>query len=125
VKKPVSSSQVARFMQFMAEWQAKLGLTSWRLELQIDPPDHRSTIVEIDMSHAARLLKVRVAREDWGDVPVTEQRMREIALHEMGHVLLDPLIQAVKAHDIESPEVEEAEHAVIATLTNLMYRKVA
>lgn len=108
-----SPEQVEEFERYMAEWQAVLGLHSWRVERV---PGWSTAMAEVSFNDEARLATFKVG--NFGATPIDESSLNETALHESLHILLRDLIMAAESKD--EPRIESAEHAVINTLEKLL-----
>jgi hypothetical protein len=70
-----------------------------------------------------KLVRYRIG-DDWGVHKVDAESLEKTAIHEMLHVRLHPMIQAIVGYGEDSEESEAAEHAVIIVVENLLYELV-
>jgi hypothetical protein len=73
----------------------------------------------VKISLVDRLANYRIGK-DFGDTPVTHESLENIALHEVLHVFLAPLIAEVIAYKQENDWTLEKEHAIIIVLARLL-----
>ena len=108
-----TNEQVEDFDRYMQEWQAVLGLHSWRIERV---PGRSKAMAEVTLDYEARLACYKIG--NFGATPITDCSLNETALHECLHILLRDLIMAAQSKD--DARLESAEHAVINTLEKLL-----
>src|SRR6476659_11247175 len=117
MKNPILPEHEKRFDEFMAKWQAIMGLQGWRLGRQAVKSKYMAEIYEINDED--RLVKYRLGK-DFGDCPVNDTTLESTAIHECAHVLLHPLIKAAFTSGEYSDKVRAEEHAVIVTLERIL-----
>lgn len=74
-----------------------------------------------DFQPEHKLVRYRIG-DDFKHTKVTAASLEGTAIHEMLHVRLHPLIQAVVYHGEDSDETKEKEHEVIIVLEQLLLR---
>jgi hypothetical protein len=109
----LNPEQIAEFERYMAEWQAVLGLHSWRIERT---PGHSTAMAEVSIDYEARLACYKVG--NFGATLIDECSLSDTALHESLHILLRDLVVAAQSKD--EARLDSAEHAVINTLEKLL-----
>lgn len=53
---------------------------------------------------------------------LTEENIKRCAFHEVGELLLAPLINCAESRYISENEIEEQKHAIIRTLENVVFK---
>jgi hypothetical protein len=116
---PVTTSDEDAFAMCVHKWQTTLNLLNWRIERDGKPCSKASMAEVSSMSLKDRLALYRIG-EDFGNRPVTEQSVDEIACHEVLHVFLCELIEFSKDRGARPEDIDAAEHSVINTLVRLL-----
>lgn len=114
---PLSEEDKAYFHERMVYWQDKLGLNDWRI-IQSKRKKTRDMAEIFDRDAHHRLASYGIGN-DFGSTPVTKYNLDRTALHEVGHVFLQGLIQAVLDHE-EGNESLAEEHRIIHILERLL-----
>lgn len=116
----LSEEDRAAFHGFMLMWQDMLNLHDWRIILLPQPSaKHMAEVLKRDLPQ--RLASYKIGRS-FGAVPVSADSLEEIAIHEMLHIFLNPLIEAAKDARTLPEDLESLEHAVINVLVPLLKR---
>jgi hypothetical protein len=118
VKNPISDEQAAEFEQHMAQWQQTLGLTDWRIERKKQRTAQFAAVVD-SLEYEHRLAKYRVG-SSFGGREVTSYTLSRTALHEVLHVFLYGLIEAVANHGKDGDDCLAEEHRIIHILEPLL-----
>jgi hypothetical protein len=115
---PVKVSDADAFAMMVHKWQSALNMLDWRIER--DGTASKSDMAEVTrMSLKDRFATYRIG-EDFGNRPVTEQSVEEIACHEVLHVFLCELIEFAKGRGSLPEDIDSAEHRVVHTLVRLL-----
>lgn len=101
----------------MAAWQKVLNLSDWRIAK--DPKASRSMAEVFDFEDEHKLVRYRIGA-DFGRTKVTPDSLEGTAIHEMLHIRLHSLIEAVAGYGKDSEQVNEKEHEVIIVVTELL-----
>ena len=112
------SDEAAQFREECLRWQSEFGLTDWTIQFQAaksDSPDEADIDYDCDTRHAKSTYYVGV--ED-------SLHPRDVALHEVLHLLLaDMLLAAISARDESDPILAREEHKVIERLIKVLNKK--
>jgi len=106
------------------KWIDILGLKDWEIHFE-----HRDVgdgnIAECHRNSASRIARLSLCRVWPGKsmVALTDDNIRTSAFEEVCHVLLYGLSSCAYARHIMEHEIDEAEHAVIMRLLNVLYPK--
>lgn len=116
-RNPLTAQHTLKFHEYMLYWQGVLSLGDWRIERSTKRAQ-KGALAEVHFDDEQRLVAYRIG-DAWAN-PVTDDDLKETALHEMLHVLLhDPL--SVAQDRTASPEqVGTAEHRVINLLERIL-----
>jgi hypothetical protein len=101
----------------MLDWQRLLNLSDWRIIKSDKPSPFMAEVYDFEDEH--KLVRYKVG-EDFKHTKVTPESIEATAIHEMLHVRLHPLIQAVSDYGIDAQEVVEREHEIIIVLEPLL-----
>lgn len=113
-KYPLTTEHRQAFAHYLTKWGELLGLRDWRVcLLEGTCPD---AMADVQVRLGDRLARVRLGKT-WGE-PVTDEALESTALHELLHVLLEPLTAACASKNADWKE--SAEHAVITVLEQLL-----
>ena len=112
-----------QFQLFKTEcqrWQKEWGLLEWSLNFEHGKP-RRTEMASCEPCFGSReaYLKLSV---DWSDLahPPTDENVRETAKHEMIHLLIAPLEDAVGQRYITKEVANDVGHAVLQRLMKLL-----
>jgi hypothetical protein len=109
---PVTPQGRDCFALYVQKWQSELSLGDWRIELSTKPAAKKN-MAEVDsFDLAARLATYRIG-SDFGNTPVTDMSIEQIACHEVWHVRLHELIEVCRNPASTDEQIASAEHAVI------------
>jgi len=109
--------QIERFAFYIKHWQQILNLVDWRIE-RSKKKAAKGCMADVDMDSTARLATYRLG--DFGSEEITEQALKNTALHECLHVFLHDLIAAAQAHPQNAETLSAAEHRVINVLEKIL-----
>lgn len=117
-KNPVTDEARAAFPLFISEWQQKLGLMDWRLNVS-DVPS-KSYCAEVYKCHYDNRVATLRLGTDLGGSRCEPETVEALAVHELCHILLKELI--VLCQDSNTPDdvIDSAEHRVINTMVRLL-----
>lgn len=111
-----TDEQKALFELCVNQYAAILNLKNWRIEVS-DKPAAKGCFSDVSVSLPDRAACIRIGK-DWQTKEITNKLIREIAVHEVLHVLLSEVISAASNRDTAATEA--AEHSVILTLEKIL-----
>lgn len=121
----LSDKHLELFKKHVAIWQGQLGLTGWRLLVEWEKEDHSArAITRLNhKSHQATITLVR-DQQDAVNAKEFEDYSSELAFHEVLHILLSDLTTLAEnnTHPNMYDFIQSAEHGVIRTFENLIFR---
>src|SRR5258706_6388707 len=102
----------ALFSETVKDYQKKFGLLDWNIQLR------HVSIGAVELAQANSNCEGCVAtvtlNKNWKELdPITDERIRRVALHEVIHVLLANLSYIASCRYITQSELDEAEHKVV------------
>lgn len=102
-------------------WLDILGLKSWYVDYSHDALfDNHEACANIDIN--ARSAHLTLA-EEWVS-EINDETVKLAAFHEVGELLLSPLVGcAYDRFNVNAEQIEENTHVIIQTLMNTMYEK--
>ena len=115
-KNALTEEQKELFRLCVKEYATLLNLRDWRIEVS-DKPASRGAMADCEISAEDHLAIIRMGA-DWGNVPITNQIIRETAIHELLHVFVRPMLDAAVSRD--SSAIASAEHSLITVLEKLL-----
>lgn len=120
--KPAPKNQLTKehnekFDLYVRKWLLLLNMNDWRFVRHSTPSASMAEISKISMTD--RLAHYRVGK-DFGETEVNDESLENIALHEVLHVFLAPLIYEVIAYKEENKWTMEKEHSIIIVLARLL-----
>lgn len=115
-KNAPTEEQKELFRLCVKEYATLLNLRDWRIEVS-DKPACKGAMADCDISAEDHLAIIRIGA-DWGNVPVTDQIIRETAIHELLHVFVRPMLDAAVSRD--SSVIASTEHSLITVLEKLL-----
>ena len=120
-RNPVSPADALLFDSYMTKWQSILNLNDWRIERGAAAAS-RGAMASVEFNAPARLATYRLG--DFGAEAVTPKSLQTTCVHELLHVVLYDLMDAV--FNRHAPEViEAAEHKVINLFEKILLQKGA
>jgi hypothetical protein len=118
MKTKCTNKDFEKFVQFCEEYLQKLRLENWEMVFKFDktpdPPNYANCDISFEKLHARITLF-----SDWTPDRVTQISLRELAYHEVVHILLAPLMEA---HSGLDSIVREHEHNIIKQLCLCSFR---
>jgi hypothetical protein len=115
---PVEPEHAERFEQFLLQWQEKLNLKDWRINLS--PVRHKGVMAVVyKMDFEQRQATIRLGF-DFGSDAVDDVSLEATALHELLHIMLCELMELAKEASTQGDPLRSAEHRVINTLERLL-----
>ena len=113
---PVTPEDAEKFAGYIAKWRRELNLMDWRIVRGERPA--KGMMAEVSITYPARLAQWRLGPHFCSD-KVTDFTLEATAAHELLHVLLADLVNAIleKASD---DVIEAAEHRIVNTLERLL-----
>ena len=120
---PVTQGDADAFEVNVKQWQDRLNLNDWRIERS--PKASRTALAEVTRLSLKDRLAIYKIGSDFGETkPVTAQSLEEIACHEVLHVFLYELCEAMKDSRLSEDDKLAAEHRVVNTLVKLLVPEV-
>jgi hypothetical protein len=119
-RNPLTESDKDAFDVYLLHWQEVLGLIDWRIRRSRKKPAAKANMADIKIYHVPRMANVFLG-DDFGGMPVTDESLSEVALHECLHVLLAELVNQVD-YGIEGAARDSAEHRVVHVLEKLLLK---
>ena len=116
-KNPVSAADRAAFVHHVEEWQTRLGLGDWRINVS-EKPHHVHAAVVDRCIYDARLASIKLG-SDLGGTKVTDPNLEALAVHELAHVWLHELRVLCADPNTPGDVIDSAEHRIINTLVRL------
>ena len=113
-----TEAQAAEFDRYIAKWQIYLNLRDWRIERGARPA--KDAMASVEFNSEARLAVYRLG--DFGSTKITPHSLESTALHELLHVFLRDLVEAVRFR-ARADELEAIEHRAINVLEHLLLTK--
>lgn len=114
---PVDEDDKALFDERVQFWQDKLGLNDWRIvRSKKKKTNGMAEVFSRDAHH--RVADYGIG-PDWVSEPVTPDSIDRTALHEVGHIFLQGLIQAAVDHG-QGNETLAEEHRIIHILERIL-----
>lgn len=104
------------FWGYLDKWQAKLGLSDWRIIKSRKPSRYLAEMVEWDWGQRKVTCKFG---NNWRKTAITPANLEQTAVHELLHVLLHELIAASKYGGSNDTDLDSIEHAAINRLERL------
>lgn len=116
---PLTDEDRGKFHHYMLMWQTLLNLNDWRIILLPEPASRNmAEVVKRDLS--ARLASYKIGKSFGPGIPVNDDSLEEVAIHETLHIALAPLIEAAKEHRTLPEDLEGLEHSFIHVLVPLL-----
>lgn len=116
----MTPQQVEFFWECVAKWQAKLGLTDWRIARSAIPPAKTMMCQMVKWDAQARQVCCRL-NPNWGpSEKPTNKLIEQTAAHEMLHVLLHEVLALSLEAGAAQVDIDGAEHGVINRLEQLL-----
>lgn len=116
---PVTPPAREAFVLYLKHWQERLGLIDWRIVVSAKPAAKTDMAAIHGMDYEARLAPVRLG-PDFGGLPVTDESIEALAVHELGHVMLKELIVLCRDPKVPDDVIYAAEHRVINAYTHAL-----
>lgn len=107
------------FKQYGQEWQTKLGLNDWEIYFKHDsaPDCYGQTY----WNGNDRVATVILSKDGWDNLrPKTPESLKQVALHEVLHVLFAPYCIAAEKRFGSRDELESTEHSIIRHLQKII-----
>lgn len=106
------------FQRYAKEWQQQLGLLEW--SLYFEHADIADVYARTSWSTNDMLATIQLAR-NWDDMRLkTDAEIRSLALHEILHVLMAPLVSQAEWRYASKDGVDSAEHSIVRRLENVL-----
>lgn len=115
-KNAPTPEQCELFRLCVAEYANLLNLRDWRIEVG-SKPAQKGAMADVQISMEDRMAIVSLG-SDWGPKPITNEAIRETAVHEVLHIFMRPLMEACASRD--ASQVDTQEHSVIVILEKLL-----
>ena len=121
----LADKHLQRFNRNVAKWQGQLGLTGWRITVEWEKEDHGARAIT-RLNHKSHQATITLIR-DQQDSPTAkdfEGYCDELAFHEVLHILLADItvLAEQNTHPNMYDSIQAAEHKVIRTFENLLFR---
>jgi hypothetical protein len=119
---PVPPEALGKFADYVAYWQGVLCLGDWRINVSAtwSRRDVMAELFRVDLEQRQATIKLG---KDFGGTPVTDESLRETALHEVLHIFNHELIETAKVADQPEDTIRSAEHRMINVLERLLADK--
>lgn len=119
MKNPVTKEDADKFSAYVATWKEVLSLGDWRIEVteKRSPRKVMAEVYKFDLEQ--RSAAIRLGKH-FGATPVTDEVLKETALHEVLHVFLLELVLTAIEEGEPTDRVGSAEHRVINVLERLL-----
>jgi hypothetical protein len=114
----VTEAHAQQFSACVVYWADVLGLSDWRISVS----DKRSTskvmaeVFKFDLEQRSATIRLG---KDFGNNPVTERALSELALHECLHIFFHEMIQFAQSGGLQE-DVDSAEHRLINVLERVL-----
>jgi len=119
-KNPVMEEHAREYELYLAKWQDKLNLKSWRCVLKEKRvKDAMGSLESVEPEHR---LAVFAIGDDFKSCPVTSETLESLAIHELLHLMLRGLMEACMMHGAHTNLVGEKEHEVVIVLEDLLMK---
>ena len=115
MKNKPTPEQVELFKQTVEDYVSLLNLRDWRVSVSDKPC--KGAMADCLTQLEDRVAVIRIG-SDWGHQEVTDQAVKETAIHELLHVFLAVLIASAISRDASATAA--AEHSVITVLERLL-----
>jgi hypothetical protein len=119
---PVSEEAAAKFTAYVATWREILSLGDWRVGVS-ERRSSKRVMAEVSRFDLEQRLATIKLGKDFGGTKVTDDTLKETALHEMLHVFLFELVMTAIEEGEPNDKVGSAEHRVINVLERLLADK--
>jgi hypothetical protein len=116
---PVSEEAAGKFAAYVSTWREVLSLGDWRIAVSEKRSSRKvmAEVVKFDLEQRSATIRLG---KDFGAVPVTDENLKETALHEVLHVFLYELVMTAIEEGEDTNKVGSAEHRVINVLERLL-----
>ncbi len=114
-KNALNDEQKQLFIQTVEDYVTLLNLRNWRVSVSDKPC--KGAIADCSTSLEDMMAVIRYG-SDWGPQEITDQIVKETAIHELLHVFLSVLIASAVSRDASATAA--AEHSVITVLERLL-----
>jgi len=113
----LTREQIDEFDGYMQKWQSAFGLHGWRIERV--PKVTKGALASVLIDYEGHTAFYRIG--EWKTTEPSPFNLEQTAVHELLHVLLSDLKQAVKKES-DSETVMGLEHGVVNLLEKLLMR---
>ncbi|MFH1738340.1 MAG: hypothetical protein ABIH23_04985 [bacterium] len=113
----LTEKDLAMFEADVRKWQTKLGLTNWDVLVRMSKEPTSGATVMMNNEQQSALVKIASKQaKGW-----SAENMDEFALHEMMHLVLQPLdVAARQCEVLRKDEADKREHEIINRLVNVI-----
>lgn len=111
------------FKKECRHWIDRFGLRDWNVtfrQMDIENSDPDSVTGAECVADLKGRVAALVLQADWRDVEVTNRLVREMAFHEVCHLLLWCLMQLALRRSVSEEDIQAEVHAVIRRLENVI-----
>ena len=116
-----SKKDFALFKKECQKWIEFFGIKSF--EVLFDHSDYLQNNKASCTSHSVNrwaTLRLNITWDDYWEL--TEKNIKRCAFHEVGELLLAPLVNCAESRYVSENELEEQTHIVIRTLENVVFK---
>lgn len=106
------------FKKEARKWQSKLGLTNWALYFKQKDVKDCYARTHWHVGSMAATLEFCTKWDDYR--PKNAHEIDKLALHEVLHVLMAPLISEAEYRYTTNDAIETAEHSIVRSLENML-----
>lgn len=106
------------FKRNCLKWQNKLGITNWSIYFEHCPA--KGTYAKTHWNTVQMAATIQFATYWDSTRPKNSYEIDKLALHEVVHVLLAPLVSEAEYRYTSLDAIESAEHSIVRSLENLI-----
>lgn len=115
---PVTQAHAEKFSECVEYWAGVLGLGDWRVVVSAIRSKRAvmAEIYKIDLEQRSATIRLGT---DFGNTPVTQRSLSDLALHECTHIFLHEFKEIVKAN-VTQDDILSAEHRIVNVLERVL-----
>lgn len=108
-----------KFQEYVGHWQKELGLVGWKIFFRHSKTNDAFAQTSTGSKASTAVITLCTS---WPveDRPLNDTELKNLALHECLHVLLDPLYNEAQARYADEFALDKAEETIVKTLEQVL-----
>lgn len=102
-------------------WLRRFGLTDWSIEFRWQDEEEKGQSRAWCRYNSYQKLGTISLTRDWSGDQVTDQKVKVCAIHEVSHLLFDPLELIAELRTFDKDDLARETHRLIRRFENLFY----